>query len=148
MKRSQRLNTVVDLAQRKLDEAGQALAFIQKKLGDEEHKLEQLQEYLVEYRATIKSACSKGLSVQAFRRYNDFSENVAKAITQQTQQVATVGQQVEQVRRHWQKLDARHKGLLKLRDKAVAEEAVLVERQQQKELDELAGRWHLRKRHF
>jgi len=145
MKRSKRLDTVVNLAKRKLDEAGQALAFIQQKLGDEQNKLAQLEEYLQEYRATIKSAGSKGLSVQAFRRYANFSENVAKAITQQSQQVSTVEQQIMQVRQHWQMLDARHKGLLKLKDKAIVAEAVLYERQQQKELDELAGRWHLKK---
>ncbi len=148
MKRSKRLETVVDLAKRKLDEAGQALAFIQNKLKDEEGKLTQLQEYLVEYRTTIQTAGAKGLSVQAFRRYNDFSDNVAKAIAQQTQQVATVKQQIEQIRRHWQMLDARHKGLQKLRDKALLEEAAAYERAQQKELDELAGRWHLKKRLF
>ncbi len=145
MKRSKRLETVVDLAKRKLDKAGQALAFIQQQLGDEENKLAQLQEYLVEYRTTIQTAGAQGLSVQAFRRYNDFSDNVAKAIAQQTQQVATVKQQVEQIRRHWQMLDARHKGLLKLRDKSLLDEAAAYERAQQKELDELAGRWHLKK---
>lgn len=148
MKRSKRLGTVVDLAQRKLNETGQALAFIQQKLSEEDNKLTQLQDYLLEYRATIKSAGSKGLSVQAFRRYTDFSDNVANAITQQTQQVSTVAQQVEQIRRHWQMLDARHKGLLKLQDRALLEEAAAYERQQQKELDELAGRWHLKKRVF
>jgi flagellar FliJ protein len=144
MKRSKRLGTVVDLAHRKVEEAALALAFVQRKLGEEEHKLGQLEQYLLEYRATIQSEGRKGFSVQEFRRYNDFSENVAKAIAQQTQHVNTVMQQIEQVRRHWQVLDARHKGVLKLRDKALSEENVAQERLEQKELDELAGRWRLR----
>lgn len=148
MKRSKRLGTVVDLAKRKADEAAQALAFVQRKLGEEQNKLEQLEQYLTEYRATIQSEGRKGFSVQEFRRYNDFSENVAKAINQQTQQVLTVKNQIEQVRRHWQMLDARHKGVLKLQDKALSEEYVAQERQEQKELDEIAGRWRLRHPRF
>lgn len=144
MKRSKRLGTVVDLGKRKVDEAVLALAFVQRKLSEEESKLEQLEQYLREYRATIQSEGRKGFSVQEFRRYNDFSENVAKAITQQTHQVNTVKHQIEQVRRHWQMLDARHQGVLKLRDKALSEENVAQERLEQKELDELAGRWRLR----
>jgi flagellar FliJ protein len=148
MKRSKRLGTVVDLAQRKVEEAALALAFVQRKLGEEENKLAQLEQYLSEYRATIQSQGRKGFSVQEFRRYNAFSENVAKAITQQTQQVNTVKHQIEQVRRHWQMLDGRHKGVLKLRDKALTQENVEQERQEQKELDELAGRWRLRHPRF
>ncbi len=144
MKRSKRLATVIDLAKRKVDEAALALAFVQRKLGEEESKLGQLEQYLTEYRATIQSEGRKGFSVQEFRRYNDFSENVAKAITQQGAQVNTVKRQIEQVRRHWQMLDARHKGVLKLQDKALAEEYKAQERLEQKELDELAGRWRLR----
>lgn len=144
MRRSKRLDTVVSLAQRKVEEAALALAFVQRKLGEEEQKLEQLEQYLSEYRATIQSEGRKGFSVQEFRRYNGFSENVAKAILQQTQQVNTVKLQIEQVRRHWQMLDARHKGVLKLRDKAVSQENVEQERLEQKELDEMAGRWRLR----
>jgi len=144
VKRSKRLATVIDLAKRKVDEAALALAFVQRKLGEEESKLGQLEQYLTEYRATIQSEGRKGFSVQEFRRYNDFSENVAKAITQQGAQVNTVKRQIEQVRRHWQMLDARHKGVLKLQDKALAEEYKAQERLEQKELDELAGRWRLR----
>lgn len=148
MKRSKRLGTVVDLAQRKVEDAARALAFMQQKLRDEEHKVEQLEQYLLEYRETIQREGRKGFSVQEFRRYNDFSENVAKAIVQQTQQVKTVHHQVEQVRRHWQALDARYKGLVKLRDKSLLEENAALERMQQKELDEIAGRWHLRNPRF
>ena len=144
MRRSKRLEIVVDLAQRKVEETALALAFVQRKLGDEQSKLEQLEQYLCEYRATIQSEGRKGFSVQEFRRYNDFSENVAKAISQQTQQVSTIKHQLEQVRRHWLMLDARHKGVLKLRDKALSQENIAQERQEQKELDELAGRWRLR----
>lgn len=144
MKRSKRLGTVIDLAQRKVDEAALALAFVQRKLGEEELKLGQLEQYLSEYRATIQSEGRKGFSVQEFRRYNNFSENVAKAIAQQIQQISAVKQQIEQVRRHWQKLDARHKGVVRLRDHALSDERAAQERQEQKELDEIAGRWQLR----
>ena len=148
MKRSRRLETVVDLAQRKVDDAARTLAFIQQKLLEEEHKLAQLEQYLIEYRTTVHNEGRKGFSVQEFRRYNDFSDNVARAITQQNLQVKTVTRQVEQVRRHWQMLDARHKGITKLRDKALVLERCAQERQEQKELDELAGRWRLRHPHL
>ncbi|MCP5331217.1 MAG: flagellar export protein FliJ [Pseudomonadales bacterium] len=144
MKRSQRLESVVQLAQNRAQEAAQALAFVQQRLQDEQNKLEQLQQYLAEYRDTVAQEGSKGLTVAVFRRYKDFSDNVSKAIAAQTQQVSTVRRQVEQVRRHWQMLDAKHQGLLKLQDNARQAENLLSRRQEQKELDEMAGRWHLR----
>ncbi|MEZ5527902.1 MAG: flagellar export protein FliJ [Gammaproteobacteria bacterium] len=136
MKRSQRLESVVQLAQNRAQEAAQALAFVQQRLQDEQNKLEQLQQYLAEYRDTVAQEGSKGLTVAVFRRYKDFSDNVSKAIAAQTQQVSTVRRQVEQVRRHWQMLDAKHQGLLKLQDNARQAENLLSRRQEQKELDE------------
>lgn len=144
MKQSQRLESVVQLAQSRAQEAAQALAFVQQRLQDEQQKLAQLQQYLAEYRDTVAQEGSKGLTVAVFRRYQDFSDNVGKAIAAQTQQVNTVHRQVEQVQRHWQMLDAKHKGLVKLQDKARQTESLLRQRQEQKELDEIAGRWHLR----
>ncbi|MCB1664510.1 MAG: flagellar export protein FliJ [Pseudomonadales bacterium] len=144
MKRSQRLDSVVQLAERRAQDAAQALAFVQQRLQDEQQKLEQLEQYLAEYRDTVAQEGRKGLSVAVFRRYNDFSDNVMKAIAAQTQQVNTVRRQVEQVRRHWQMLDARHKGILKMQDKVRQTESLEAQRQEQKELDDIAGRWRLR----
>lgn len=144
MKRSQRLDSVVQLAERRAQDAAQALAFVQQRLQDEQQKLEQLQQYLAEYRDTVAQEGRRGLSVAVFRRYNDFSDNVMKAIAAQTQQVNTVRRQVEQVRRHWQMLDARHKGVIKMQDKVRHAERLEAQRHEQKELDEIAGRWRLR----
>jgi len=140
MSRSKRLQIVLDLALRKVQEGAAAFAFIQHKLHGEQEKLVQLQEYLLEYRQALQIQGKQGVSVQHFRIHNSFSANVEQAITQQTQQIIVLRRQVEQVRARWQALDARHKGLLKLQDRIMREERAVAERQEQKELDELTAR--------
>ncbi len=146
MKRSQRLNAVVELAHRKAQDGARALAYIQQKLQADEQQLEQLHQYLHEYRTSLYNQAIKGISAQQFRIHNNFSENVDRAIAQQSNQVATVTRQVEQVRQHWQVLDAKYKGLLKLKDRLVQEERAVQDKQEQKEQDEYAGRMHGRAR--
>ncbi|MDO8273134.1 MAG: flagellar export protein FliJ [Gammaproteobacteria bacterium] len=141
MKRSQRLAVVVTLAQRKADESARALAYIQQRLQADQQQLQQLEEYLVEYRTSLQTQGQQGVSAQQFRVFVSFSQNVERAIEQQKQQVATVIRQVDQVRRHWQRLDARHKGLEKLHARLLTEESAAQERLAQKEQDEFAVRW-------
>ncbi|MDX1490432.1 MAG: flagellar export protein FliJ [Pseudohongiellaceae bacterium] len=140
MKRSKRMAVVVDLAKHKVQEAAKAVAYVQNQLRQEEGQLVQLHEFLDEYRANSREQGSKGISVQQFRIYNDFAENVEQAIVQQKQQIGVVEGQLEQVRQHWRHLDARFKGLEKLLDKIIAEEEAEAERQLQKEQDEFASR--------
>jgi len=144
MKRSQRIHIVVDLAQRKAQEGARALAFVQQRLQSEQEKLGQLEAYLVEYREGLLAQGRKGVSVQQYRIYNEFSGNVEKAIVQQSAQVATVTRQVEQVRRHWLTLDAKHKGLEKLLDRLRLEERAEQDRLEQKAQDEASTQ---RRRH-
>ncbi|MDP1932012.1 MAG: flagellar export protein FliJ [Gammaproteobacteria bacterium] len=142
MKRSRRLNVVVGLALRKAQESARALAYVQEKLRSEEQKLKQLEHYLLEYRSTQHQQGTQGISAQQFMNYNRFSANIEHAIEQQKQQIDIVTRQVEQVRQHWQALDARYKGLEKLRDRLVQEENAAQERVLQKEQDEFASRRH------
>lgn len=144
MKRSQRLQVVVDLALRKAQEGARALAFVQQRLQAEQRKLEQLEQYLVEYREGLQTQGRLGVSAQQFRIYHNFSGNVEKAIVQQGTQVATVSRQLEQVRQQWLTLDARHKGLEKLLETLRLEERIALDRQEQKAQDEASGQ---RRRH-
>ncbi|MES3008561.1 MAG: flagellar export protein FliJ [Pseudomonadota bacterium] len=141
MKRSQRLAVVVALAARKAEEAARALAYIQQRLLADQKQQEQLEQYLVEYRGSLQTQGQQGLSAQQFRVFINFSQNVERAIEQQKQQVATVLRQVEQIRRHWHKLDARQQGLEKLLARILLEESAAQDRIAQKEQDEFAGRW-------
>ncbi len=136
MRASQRLQLIIELAERKARDAARALAVAQQKLAAEQQKLAQLEQYLQEYRTALLTQGRQGVSVQQLRLYHGFSANVEKAITQQSAQVANVGRQVEQVRRHWQTLDARHKGLEKLREARLQEERATADRLEQKALDE------------
>lgn len=144
MKRSQRLQVVVELALRKAQEGVRALAFAQQRLQAEHQKLGQLEQYLVEYREGLLTQGRQGVSAQQFRIYSNFSGNVEKAIVQQGAQVATYTRQAEQVRRHWLTLDAKHKGLEKLLEKLRLEERGEQDRLEQKAQDEYASQSRLR----
>lgn len=134
------MRVVVDLALHKANEAMKAVAYVQNQLRSDQEQLEQLHQYLEEYRSSSRTHGTQGISVQQFRIYNDFADNVERAIGQQQQQVATVQGQLSQLREHWRKLDARHQGLEKLLNKILLEEDAVAQRQEQKEQDEFASR--------
>ena len=134
------MKVVVDLALHKVNEAAKAVAYVRNQLRSETEQLGQLNEYLEEYRTTSRTHGAQGISVQQFMTYNDFADSVERAIGQQEQQVSVVQGQLDQLRKHWQKLDARHKGLEKLLTSIQQEEDAQAQKQEQKEQDEFASR--------
>lgn len=138
MKRAKRLQPVIDLAALKSQQGLQAIAYMQKRVQEEQDKLNQLSAARDEYQF------SSGQKTQSFnayylKSYRDFASNLELAMQQQTGQIAAVEAQLLQVRKHWQVLDAKAKSLVKTQTKIAAQERQVLAVQEQKQQDEFVS---------
>lgn len=146
MDRTQRLQPVLRLADREVQKAARALAFMQQRLQQEEEKLRQLHRYQQEYHELVVRDGSAGISSARLHMISRFSSNLDQAMTQQEQQIALVQGQLEQVREHWRSKDMRYRQLEKMMDRIRDQEDALRARQEQRTHDEYARRQALMNR--
>lgn len=136
MKRSKRLQVVLDLAERKRKQADQWLAQAQNRILQAEQTLAQLQQYYAEYGNQFYAGGSEGVSVSQLHTHQAFMNKLRQAIEQQKQAKQMEEAQLETVKAHWQSVYGHYKAIDSLVDKAAAEEKIQEEKQQQKLLDE------------
>ncbi len=136
MKRSKRLQVVLDLAERRKKEADKILGEAQGRVSQGEQTLEQLQNYYNEYVNSFYTAGASGVSLGQIQNHQAFMQKLQAAIEQQRRAIQMDKAQLERAREHWQAAYGRHKAMDSLVEKAKAEEQVQQEKQQQKVLDE------------
>ncbi|TPE54699.1 flagellar export protein FliJ [Maribrevibacterium harenarium] len=143
MKKSQRMSLLVDVWQRREDDVAKQLAQDQQRLEADQRKLQELMDYASQYEQERNLL---GLSPYLATNYQHFVDRVQQAITQQRQQIQRSEQQVNMTRRRWQQARAKTKGMDWLKDKSEREEQAVVDKQEQKQLDEHAGRLYFSRR--
>ncbi|MCV6609546.1 MAG: flagellar export protein FliJ [Amphritea sp.] len=136
MKRSKRLQVVLDLAERRKQEADKILGEAQGRVSQGEQTLEQLQNYYNEYVNGFYTAGASGVSLGQIQNHQAFMQKLQAAIEQQRRAILMDKAQLERAREHWQAAYGRHKAMGSLVEKAKTEEQVQQEKQQQKVLDE------------
>lgn len=136
-KGSKRLQLVVELAQRKRREADLVLKESRAKLIQAEQGLEQLQQFLNEYVESTRLAEGTTLTAIEMQMPAAFIGRLRGSITQQYQVIAQFRQQHAEVESWWRKLYAREKAIIKLQQNLRDQEAVVEEKQLQREIDEL-----------
>ncbi|MBM6551246.1 flagellar export protein FliJ [Marinomonas ostreistagni] len=137
MKKSKRMQILVDIAKRKEDEVVKVLAKEQARLQQDQQKLQELKDYAEQYDQQRNLI---GLSPYLTSNYQHFVDRLQQAITQQQNQVNRSQQQVNMAMRRWQEAQAKTKGMDWLKDKSVSEEIAAEDRQDQKQIDEFANR--------
>ena len=137
MKKSERMQVLVNLSQRKEDEVAKALAKDQARLQHDQQKLQELKDYASQY---DQERNLLGLSPYLTTNYQHFVNRLQQAIQQQDQQVKRSQQQVTMSMKRWQNARAKTKGMDWLKDKSVREELNIESKQEQKQIDEFANR--------
>lgn len=135
MSRSKRLQPVIDLAEQKSKTGLQAVAYMQKRIVEEEEKLIQLKNCRDEYRFS-ENGKRPSFNAYYLKSYTDFTGNLELAMQQQVGQIAAVRGQLQQVRKHWLELDAKYKGLLKTQTSIAVQERQDQALNEQKQQDE------------
>jgi len=140
IKKSQRLQVVVELYSRQEQEALLALGRSQQKYQDLQTQLEQLQRYRQEYQTNFTQQQNTGMSIGKLLEFRAFADKLDKALSGQQTALSLQEQEVIRVRQDWQGCHQRTKSLQKVCELALAEEMRAENRREQREQDERATR--------
>lgn len=134
--KSKRLQVVVELAERQLEEAARQLNKVIEQRQFEQTRLEELQSYFAEYQAQAKQQWGTGISVSRLMNFNYFLNNLRQAIDQQRQTIAHLDGVCDRARQQWVALKGRSKNLQELQQRAFREEDQRREKHLQREIDD------------
>ena len=134
------LQTVLELMQRRADDATQELARLIGNERDARNKLAMLQQYRNEYATRFTQAAQAGLSPASWANYQEFLGRIDEAIAAQTQAVAQQAGHTLAGQAHWQQQQKKLKAIDTLSDRHRTEENAREQRLDQKTQDEFASR--------
>ncbi len=137
-KRSQRLELVLNLAEKKKQQADQFLANSRQSLAQSQATLAQLDRYLLEYRQLYLGANAGGATGAQLQTQQAFIQKLEAARLTQIQAIEHQTRELEAVEKHWQAMFARFKGIEKLTEQVRRSEIAEQEKSLQKQLDERA----------
>lgn len=139
-KKSDRLQTVVELAEQELEQAGQTLHAVQSQLEQTQFQINSLKQYLQEI-ATAPTTLDNSATFQAyhFKTTHAFVHKVQEALLQEQNKEGQLHQAVEKAREVWLEKRARVKGLQKVQQNLVRKEEKQLQRQEQRALDDLTN---------
>ncbi|PIE42950.1 MAG: flagellar export protein FliJ [Gammaproteobacteria bacterium] len=111
VKRSVRLQTVLDLADRNETAAREALANAQKELNDEQLRLRQLDAYMCDYQTRIRGDGQANISVMQYANFQGFIHQLGIALEQQRKKLDFLRQQVDVCTQNWRLAHEKTKGM-------------------------------------
>ena len=139
MRRSQRLQVVLDL------EAGREKAALEKFqeaqaiLRQQQERLSELENYHAEYQQQMRDLTRRTLEVRHLQAGQEFISQLASAIVQQQDQVTRHEQRAQEARDQWQRARERREGMARYIETCRQRERGEDERIEQKALDEAAN---------
>ncbi|MCP5160343.1 MAG: flagellar export protein FliJ [Hahellaceae bacterium] len=140
MKRSQRLQIVLQLAARKEDEALQKLKQVQKELAAQEQRQSDLIDYQQSYMNNVRSNTTGANLAKMLTSYQQFLGQLQKAIEQQALVVDNARRQVQHYRDIWLALHHKHKGMGDFIERCKVQEEAEQEKKLQQQMDEASQR--------
>lgn len=133
--RSKRLKVVVELAQRAEDEAANRFEAARKALDHEVEVLTEIENYYADYEIKF-GAATQGLRAAQLMQSRDFLNRLSEARSGQKHQVQRAEKTLELVRQEWHKVHLKHKALKDLVAQYKVQEYLVLEKIEQKHLDE------------
>jgi flagellar FliJ protein len=133
------LDTLMELAQLRTDEAARRLGAVNAQGLDMEAKLGVLIQYRSEYLARFQASMQQGITASDWRNYQDFLDKLDAAIAQQREMVALVRQRVEASEVAWQSARRTLKSYGTLAQRQARAQEQRTARHEQKETDEHAS---------
>jgi flagellar FliJ protein len=133
-----RLQTVLELAGRRLDVATAELQKLRARLQQAQDKLEQLEAYRSEYEVALTAALREGLPADRLRDFRAFMAKLARAIEGQGIETQRCRQAWEEEHKRWLRLRSRQQALQVLRERHERSESLRDARVDQKQQDEFA----------
>lgn len=147
MKRSKRLQVVLDLEMRREDEALEVLARAREHWDQATQRLKELRQYQLDYQQELRAAAQGRVKATQLQGWQRFISRLGAAISQQQQQVDQTRSQFEQTRDAWREVHERRRGVERYIEECRRQEQRDEDRREQKEMDEAASIRYAR-RHF
>jgi flagellar FliJ protein len=139
------LQAVLELMQRRADEATQQLASLIAAEQDAKSRLELLNQYRDEYTQRFHASAQAGLTPQQWKNFQDFLGRLDEAIGQQQQVLTQSQKKTAAGQAHWQEQRVRLKAIDTLSVRHARLEEAKENKREQKLVDEFAARQHSRK---
>jgi flagellar FliJ protein len=133
------LDTLLELAQTRTDDAARRLGALNAQGVDMETKLALLTEYWNEYSARFQVSMQQGITAADWRNYQEFLNKLDAAIVQQREVLAATRQRVEAGQVAWQSAKRTLKSYDTLAQRQAGAEMLRMARHEQKETDERAS---------
>lgn len=140
------LQAVLELTQRRTDDAAQELAGLIAAEESSREKLNLLLQYREEYSGRLQAATQEGLSPQQWKNYLDFISRLDEAIEQQQKALEEAQKNTARGQARWQEQRVRLKAIDTLAVRHQQNETLRENRREQKLVDEFAARSSTRRR--
>lgn len=138
------LQVALDLATRRRDDAGQALAQVLRRFEHAQMQMNQLRSYAADTAARWSVAAQPSATPEIVGHGYQFMERLDQTIEMQQGAIAEVQRQCEAARQVLLEAEIRMAGLNRLLDKRRAELARVQQQREQRQSDELAAQMHRR----
>jgi len=136
MTRRKGLQTIQTLAESTETMRSRVVADQRAAVREEEHRLEQLEQYRKEYQ-DMGSRPEQSVCIHLVRGRRGFVQKLNEAIDNQHQVVSRAYEQLDAYTTHWRNARAKSLSLQKFADRIAAQEDRRIERREQTELDEV-----------
>lgn len=146
VKRSQRMAIVLQMAERAEEAAARQLEQSRSQVAQAQQQLQQVEEYQKDYTQALNQP-KAGVSAYAMINDRRFLEQLHRVCQSQMAQIRQLSEQEERCLRNWQQCYQRRRNIVQLIDKLKQNESALLEKQLQKEMDELSSVLLARERH-
>ena len=140
MTRSQRLEPLARLAEKRELEAARAVAATLQTLTERRQRHAELESYLTEYHGRLHTQVSRGMASAEVQRYRGFLQQLETAIAHQAAAVSAAQAAHEQAQRQWRELHTRTQSLDKTITRARGEENARKAQREQRENDDRVPR--------
>ena len=133
-------DTLIDLAKKRCDEAGQRLGAVMTQARDSEYKCGTLAAYRDDYRSRLENATRAGVAAADLRNFQGFLAKLDEAVQLQSAESEHWRQTVETARNLWQEEQKRMRSYSLIQQRRREVESRKATRQEQKQQDEIAAR--------
>ena len=140
MKKSQRLQVIVDLKANQEKKSLDALGVAQSRKQQKEVQLKSLKEYRQDYLQKNGQVLKKGVSIVRLMEFRAFMEKMDKAVASEEQLLTSIEQEIASLRKNWEIAHITTKNMQKVQNSARTSEQKEAEKKEQLEQDERAGR--------
>ncbi len=140
MKRSQRIQVIVDLKSGQEQKALESLGKSQSEHQEMVAQIEHLTKYRLEYLDKFNSQSNAGLNILQLQEFRAFANKLDTAIAGQEKNLQDLAEKLAKKRKIWLQAHQKTNSLQKVQNSALQTEQIQVEKREQKDQDERSSR--------